>query len=56
MKENDVTWQPRGADLYTGSIGGGKAGASMAMKEAARKASTLADLFLFIVPISFSGK
>ena len=39
--------------MYTGSVGGGRAGSSMGMKEAARKASTVADLFFFIVPFSF---
>ena len=32
---------------------GGLAGASLGMKEAARTASTFANLFLFIVPLSF---
>ena len=47
-KDSAVTWKPQGADVYTGSGGGGLAAASTGMKEASRKASSLDDLFLFI--------
>jgi len=52
-KDDDVTWESRGRNVYTGSAGGGLAGPISRMKEAARNSTSLADLFLFIVPLSF---
>ena len=52
-EEADVTWTPRGNDKYTRSSGRGFAKPTSSMTETARKASSLVDLFLFIVPLSF---
>ena len=35
-KEEDIKWHPKGADIYTGSAGGGIAGPTSRMKETAR--------------------
>jgi len=48
-----VTWKAQGADVYTGSIGGGLPGAISGMKGMGQTSSSLAALFLFIVPLLF---
>ena len=54
-KDEDITWKPQGYDVYTSSAGtvGDLAGATSNMKETARTVSSLTNLFLFIVPLSF---
>jgi len=52
-QDDDITWTPGGEDSYTGSSGGGLAQPNVGMAETARTASILADLLLFIVPLTF---
>ena len=54
-KDDDVTWQPKASDvyIYTGSAGGGLAGCSSAIQHVVRNSKSLADLFLFIIPLAF---
>jgi len=55
-QDNDITWQPRDKDQYTGSGCGGLAGPSLAMLQIARSATSFVALFLFIVPLVFFEK
>ena len=53
-QEDDTRWQPSVADSYTGSPGGGKPGPTQKMIVIARKSTQLSDIFLAIIPLSFS--
>jgi len=52
-KENNITWEPIGTYKYTNIGGGGVSGPSSAILEIARKAKSLVDILLFIVPLTF---
>jgi len=51
--DQNVEWQPSFNDKYTGPNGGPPAGPSSSMRSAAKAAKTLADIFLFIVLLTF---
>ena len=51
-KENKIKWEPRGLDTYGSAGGGPKCGPSNYILMAARNATTLADIFLSIVPMT----
>ena len=52
-REDDVTWQPDRSDRYTGPAGGGKPGPSQKMIDVAKQGTSLANIFLAMVPIAF---
>ena len=54
--ENNIKWSPSSADSYYGAEGGPIAGPSAAIQAAAKRAESLACLFLFIVPLTFFAK
>ena len=52
-QDDDIKCTPGGDGKYTGSFGGGLVQPTSGMAKTARTASSLVDLFLFIVPLTF---
>ena len=52
----DIIWEPCQEDRYTGTSRGGQHGLTSAFQTVVRNATTLACIFLFIVPMAFITK
>ena len=51
--DHDIKWSPGPDDTYSSASGGGPAGPSSRMQQCVRTCHNIADIFLFILPITF---